>query len=167
LVCAAFLWQVDTTASFRSAQSIESLRSSNLQLEAQIQPRRLRDDQLESIAEALAIFAGKRVDVGSYGLDGESLLLGKQLIKALDAAWIVPIDRTSTQLVVGQIDTGVTVSGPDQKLVKALRGALEKYGGLTEGPKYATGNGGLTVSTGLLGAGTDATVFIGPKPLPK
>lgn len=61
----------------------EQLRSNNLALEKQIQPRRLDSERMATIKKALSPFADRKIQFESYALDLEAQILGRQIMQAL------------------------------------------------------------------------------------
>jgi hypothetical protein len=160
----------------RLAKEAESERLERVKLEAEIAPRRLSNDQIEAVGNALAPFAGKTVDVGSYAMDGEALPLARQLLQALSIAGIIPADRTFAQVPVNKMVTGVQVGlglnpeHPDEsaRLAAALREVLDTIDDLKAGPELPTGPLAFRIRVDtILGNGTDASIFVGIKPLAK
>jgi hypothetical protein len=111
-----------------SSKEIEELRSANLALEKQISPRRLSAGQQEAIAAALTKFAGRAVDVASYGQEPESWGLAQQILNSLKLAKIKFSDSSSTILIIGGFITGIKVEGTDAELVAAIVVALAENG---------------------------------------
>jgi hypothetical protein len=142
----------------------EGLRSDNLALEKQIQPRRLTREQQVAIGRALASFAGKRVRVESYFLDSEAAILGKEIVYALFLAGIDLDDAimnvTST---TGSFLFAVHVYGEDEKLTTTLLTVLGKAELLTSpDPPKGGWTGFATAHPEIIPA---AIVFVGAKPI--
>jgi hypothetical protein len=110
----------------------ESERLLRIRLEASIAPRSLTLDQQKQIAAALQKFKGHGVLVSSYAMDGESALLGSQLIAALRAAKIVVANGLSGGSVSGRFETDVHVRSPQSEngFAAALADTLTHIGGL-------------------------------------
>jgi len=66
----------------QAKKEIEELKSANLALEGEIQPRRLSQSQIIEIGSALSKFAGRKVKVSSHSTDVESAILGAHIILA-------------------------------------------------------------------------------------
>jgi hypothetical protein len=135
---------------------------------AQLQPRRLSISEQTEIKNALAPFSGRRVSVVSYALDVESFVLATQLEKLL-TPWILVTDSLGSVVLFGRPTEGINVRGPNEELAKAIVAALRDRGNLEahfESPQRAdTGSGIVTPPNDP--RPTEATVFVGVKPLPK
>jgi hypothetical protein len=165
---AMVLLVVDTAGSIRQKYEIEALRSANLQLEAQIQPRRLTPYQQKAISDSLASFTGHIVRLQSYGFDTEGLILAQQLEHALKP-WLTIESVIGSVNPMGNtlLNTGISVSGPNRDLVAAITNALRDRGGLdanNELPRFGLGTG-MILPQNL--PPPEASIFVGVKPLPK
>ena len=161
---AAMLFVVDTVGSLHQKAEIAQLEASNLQLEAQIQPRRLADKEIPEVGKKLSVFSGTHVKISSHKTDVEAALLGSQIMRALSLAHIELFDRRMTYDSFGSIGIGVLVSGSDTKLVAAIIAALPKRFDANEGER--PGGFPTILPAGEDAVKTDATIFIGVKPLP-
>src|SRR5262245_49803648 len=110
-----------------------------------VAPRRLTLQQQAAIASALARFAGKRV------------VLGQQVIAALQGARIGVDDRRMSDQTLGLIATGVYVTGSDTAFVTALFQALSSLGGIVAAIQEVPRGAGMGLSDD--GTVVDATVF--------
>jgi len=165
---AAFLiFAIDTTIQTKSDVKVESLQSANLVLEAQIQPRRLTDEQKAAIVRSLTPFAGSNIVIASYAFDAESVALSMQLRETLIRAGFVGISQIGKHMpLIPPIVTGVRVTGTDAKLVAALKKAFSDDGHLIVSPDLPEPGKEMLVFPGE-GLNATATIFVGVKPLPK
>jgi len=145
---------------------IQELKAENLRLEAAITPRRLSDHQKQALG-SLGVFANRVVEVKSYSTDTEGLLLATEIAVALNKSHIPILDNRLTMMPSGSINFGVSVSGSNAELVKALREILHEYAStqLLVSPQRAevimrNDFGRMTSSTP-----PDATIEVGPKPI--
>jgi len=83
------------TANERAAQA----EKETAELYALTAPCRLTLDQQKAIRQELNKFAGRRVIVSSYGLDGEGAGLGTQIIYILNASHIYVVDQLASTTV--------------------------------------------------------------------
>src|ERR1700680_5147895 len=102
------------------------------QLYALTAPRRLTPDQQRRIRDALKPFARRSIRLETYGLDGEGMVLGTQIMDALKAVPIIVGDFRSSFLQTGGFDFGIQVRGPrsENDFVPALTDALRNIGKL-------------------------------------
>jgi hypothetical protein len=141
------------------------------ELENRLASRHLSTSQQDTIGDALKSFTGKRVVVGSYGLDIESALLGNQIMHCLKLGGVEPFDEISTQLPSGSITTGVFIFGPDKALITSLLAALNASDiqasdtQTMEAPLEAKYNIITGFSQSPLNFEPDATVMVGLKPV--
>lgn len=142
-------------------KAAELLRQDNDRLEAQLSPRKLRPEQMQAIANALAPFKGTVVRVQSYALDVESAFLAKQIEGTLGIATIAVDDNILSQSALGVLDLGVHVTGDNESLVAALVKALNDQGILAF-PTAPTPGAGM--SLGHSNVRVDATIFVGARP---
>ena len=147
----------------------EAERLERLRLEAQIAPRRLGVEQQHAIATSLSQFAGRRISVTSYALDGEAAVLGRQIEAALDIAHIAIDDRIAGSSPVGGFSLGIHINGAEQDLVAALRSALSSIGALAVAPANAPRGGAFSMDVVPSGpqALPVAEILIGIKPVPR
>ena len=138
------------------------LNSANLALEEKISPRRLSQEQHNKISNALAGFAGQNVIIRSYAMDVESFVLGQQIIGALLAAKIIPLDRRMSESAGNAIALGVHVVGTNSTLVAALLKSLSEIGNLAVSPEPPPPP---RISAGGSNVYGPATVFVGVKPM--
>jgi len=152
-------------AATQAQKDLEAERIERLKLEAQLAPRRLTLAQQQAITMACNQFAGRRVAVTTYSLDAEGAILGKQIIKALQAAGINVNDNTASLMPLGGFSLGVHVTGSDQALVAALSAVLVSAGHLMVAPPNIPQPSGPTMSTGTQSDHVAATILVGIKPL--
>ena len=164
IVCGTWLgwrhWQLSKELQAQQkaeiAQLSQQAAAANLraeELEAQIQPRYLTQEQQESIAAEMQRFAGGSVLVTSHWVDAEAARLARQLKSVLNSAGIgVDSARLSTTTVdrIGQypeivtgtfaggvvpgrpiLQTGVGIWGNNPAAVESLASALSTIGKLT------------------------------------
>jgi hypothetical protein len=145
----------------------EELRTKNLELEAQIAPRRLADTQQEEIAASLRRFENKVVSLESYGLDAEGAVLGLQVQEALQKGGIRVTSSLMTRQSAGSIALGVQVGGKDEALIESLLAAFTRANIESSRETVPTGGVNFEIRAGALRSGVpaDATVFVGVKPI--
>jgi hypothetical protein len=145
----------------------EELRAANLALEAQIAPRRLTTPQQQKIADSLVKYAGRSVEIGSYAMDAESAVLGKQILVSLGAARLSATDRIASVSVLGGFLLGIHVSGPDEDFVTAIRKALVEAGAIVASKEQTSPSSGHAgMSLGNPDAPPKAaSIFVGVKPI--
>ena len=146
---------------------IQELKADNLKLEAAIAPRRLSEQQKTALS-SLAVFANRIVEVKSYATDTEGLLLATEIAVAVNKSHISIIDNRLTMVPSGSIDFGVAISGSNTELVKALREILRSFA--SAGSLTSPQRGGVVFQNSfgrmVPAAPPDATIEVGPKPLP-
>lgn len=145
-----------------ATERTEELRAKNLALEAQIQPRRLTDQQANQMLPLIAPFAGTTVKVVSASQDVEAAVLGAQIIQVLQAAKLNVQDARMTQQSFGAIILGIWIYGTNPlatELVKAFRPHLS----VNLGPP-ASGGAAVVTQQGNPQQ-PDVTIFVGTKPL--
>jgi hypothetical protein len=154
----------------QSDERIAELKKTNLDLEAQIQPRRLSPEQQSAIADTLRPFKGAKVDVISYALDAEASGLARQIKSSLETAGIEGIDKISGVLQMSHFMSAVIVTGAHRPLVIALQQSLAKIGNLQLAPERDFNERAPWIDTGDHPPSEDvpvnAVVFIGIKPIP-
>lgn len=151
----------------------EAERLERIRLQAIVAPRSLSLDQQQQIATAVRRFAGHRVLVSSYGLDGEGAALGAQIIILLRSVLGNDnvLDDRASLVVTGGFELGVHVRGPDSEsaLVSTLSDALSSIGQLqtfVNDPRPRTG-GAMGGGGAAFPAGTIfVSVMVGIKPVP-
>jgi hypothetical protein len=180
-VLAFALLAADTTSSLLQKTQIanlsretEVLRSENLKLEGQIQPRRLTPTQQSAIKKELASSAGKKVAISSYAFDVEGAALAVQIRDALRLTQITTDDTALMSIggSGGEIAVGVHVIGKDPWLVKDLISALSKYVEVSDKAPFPRGFvgyvGSVTATSNSISPGAvnaDASIFVGAKPI--
>jgi cell division protein FtsL len=144
------------------------LTAKNLQLEAMIAPRRLRDSQLKELG-SLTEFKGRLVQIKSYAMDTEGLVLATQIAEALAKSKITILDNRLTIIPGGEVIAGIVVEGPDSALTDKLRHALSANGGAlnTELPNAIKRGFPANIQFGDITGGLSpaATVTVGVKPV--
>ena len=146
-------------------KTAEEERIERLKLEAQIAPRRLTQEQMQSMANACILFQGRSVTIRSYALDAEGAILAKQLIAALQASGVHVQDATAASSPVGGFMLGIHVTGQDPTLVRELRRILSDEGKLVVAPVGTEPvGGGWEMRTGP-STPTEAEILVGVKPL--
>jgi hypothetical protein len=143
-----------------SGRQIESLKSENLVLEKQIQPRRITPEQRKLIADELRnkipYPVKRRVTITAEGYDSESRIYAQQIIAALNGGFIyanVDIGSISTER---QIDFGIKYIIPPNPSyeVRTIAQAL-KDGGVTP----------TEIATNSFGDEALFQIWIGAKPM--
>jgi hypothetical protein len=146
----------------------EELRAANLALEVIVQPRQLTSEQQKTITSRLRPFAGQRVVITSWALDGEAWLIGQQIGNSLNTAGVELVDKRGNFSTTMGYQFGIDVGGPSVDLVKAIVSALQDDGNL----RFVSENED-TAKMVLTGPnirdvpGAAAAIFIGTKPLPE
>lgn len=103
----------------RSDQMVEKLRSANVELYAQIQPRRLLPAQEKELVALFKKFPGETVHVSSYMQDVDAEMLGKQILRATRHA---DLPRNSMLMEIssfGDVTIGLAITGTDADFVKS------------------------------------------------
>lgn len=144
----------------------EVLKTANLQLEAQIAPRRISLGDCMKIAKALSGFAGRTVEIRSYALDVEAAVLGQQLLFCLQKAGINAVDQRMSDEALGNMLMGVGINGSDSELMTALGRSLTSDGHLSNvqqraQPIQSAGIRAVSVQRVKI----DASIFVGVKPM--
>src|SRR5260370_6493269 len=155
---AAILVGIDSTISARQKAEIVAL-------EAQIAPRRIPPDACGEMAAALASLSGN-VKIVSYAADLEGGLLAWQVANCFAASKTLKVVRAFASVMpLGGFGVGVFVSGPDEKLVAAIRFNLTEKAKLFvgEGNGFFMGNMSMGPSTDVADA---VTVLIATRPHP-
>jgi hypothetical protein len=153
--------------SARLQKESEDERSSRVKLEALIQPRDLQYPW--ALSYACRPFPGHAVQVVSYAMDPEAWWLAQKIIKALWNGGIIPLDRSSSIMVVGSFETGVSVVGPnnEHQLIDAIRGALGAVSVSPHKPPIGNTQSGLSMVGGVAPSSELVTILAGVKPLPE
>lgn len=147
-----------------ATKTAEDERIERLKLEAQIAPRRLTLEQMQSTASACIRFQGRSVTIRSYALDAESAILAKQLITVFQASGVQVQDATASTSPVGGFMLGIHVTGRDSTLVGEIKRILSDDGKLEVAPPGTEPKGGWEIGTGPT-TPTDAEIMVGVKPL--
>jgi hypothetical protein len=142
----------------------EELHAQNLALEQQIQPRRLKPDQLERLTTIASKYSGEQIAITSYALDVESALLGEQLVRFFRSKHIPFDDRRLSISAFGGVVLGMRVSGTDDAFAKDVRDAFRSFGFVAVGDQPAPVNTGISI--GPPNAPAPVNLFIGAKPPP-
>ena len=110
----------------------EKVKAENLQLEAQIAPRRVTAEQQEKILGNLeafkAEFSGKRIKVVSYILDTEALVFSEQITHILRSSGMTVDDDAMSITPVATLVFGIQVFGSDSELAKKIADAIGSSG---------------------------------------
>jgi len=147
----------------------EAERLERIRLEAIVAPRSISIIDQRAIAASLLRFAGSRVNLASYSLDGEGAVLGQQVIAILQAARIEVDNRIATMMPMGGFAFGIHVNGTRDDLVMTLRDALSRIGHLAVAPENTpiSGGGGPIMQAGPVSRiPVNAAILIGIKPVP-
>jgi hypothetical protein len=163
---AAALFVVDTIAGIGQKIEITQLEASNLQLEIQIQPRRLAAADIAALKAAVKPFPNRQISVWSYGVDIEGRLLASQILSALNDAHVPIVDSIGHMVSSTTARIGVIITGPDDELVGALLAALKPL----SPTKGSLNNPGSYSKSGIdmLYGGPNivpAEIFVGIKPI--
>jgi len=163
---AAALFVVDTIAGIGQKIEITQLEASNLQLEIQIQPRRLAVADIAALKAAVKPFPNRQISVWSYGVDIEGRLLASQILSALNDAHVPIVDSIGHMVSSTTARIGVIITGPDDELVGALLAALKPL----SPTKGSLNNPGSYSKSGIdmLYGGPNivpAEIFVGIKPI--
>jgi hypothetical protein len=148
--------------------SVERERTERLRLEATIAPRTLNAQQVTAVTVAFRRFAGRRVLVRSYSMDAEGALLGQQIIRCLEDAGLIVVNGLTTFTPIGSLSLGVHVTAtPDQVLAQGLASALGGNSSLVTryNPQEPAG-GAAMILGGSDEPRPEATILVGPKPIP-
>ena len=151
----------------------ESERLERIKLEAAVAPRSLSLEQQRQIAAVCRQFAGHRVLVSSYGLDGEGAAIGAQIITLLRSVLGNDnvLDSRASIVVTGGFQFGIHLRGPDseREFIRNLSDALTSVGHLQTFVNQPPPRMGAMMGGGGQGfpAGTVfVDVMIGIKPVP-
>jgi hypothetical protein len=168
-VAAADARSAEATARAAEAQqAAEGERLERVRLEAAVAPRSLSLEQQRLIGLSLSRFAGRRVSLTTYALDGEGAMLGQQIIAALRTAGIEIEDHAASLMPIGGFSLGVHVSGQEADLTTGIAFALASIGHLVVAPPNSPSGGGAAI-----GMGRDdktepppVSILVGVKPVP-
>lgn len=155
---AILLWQTDSIISTRQKAEI-------IALELQIAPRRISGDRCLDIANSVALSSGN-VKVISYAADIEGGVLAWQVANCLEASKTLKVIRAFASVMpLGGFGLGVFVSGPDTKLIAAIRTGLAEKGKLFmgEGSGFFAGNQSIGLENE---PAADAIVLVATRPPP-
>jgi hypothetical protein len=157
----------------------EAEKLERVRLQAIVAPRSLTRDQQRQIADACRPFIGHRAQVNSYGMDGESLALGTQILSLLRSVLGDEnvLDRMASVNVTGDFDFGVhvrTTSREESAFATTLGQALKDIGHIdtaVNDPYPAIGSvmGGVPPTrrgTPFPAGTTFLDVMVGIKPVP-
>jgi hypothetical protein len=145
-----------------TALKAEQLKAKNLELEAQIAPRRI-DPQCKDFPPSVKSISGEVVRVDTYILDMDGGILGAQIAGCLHSLGINADAELSSVLPTGGFAVGVVVNGRNEPLVSAIKEALVKANiRFVDGPGLYYGN----QRTSRAGSPSNpaATVMVGIKP---
>lgn len=150
------------------AEQLERVR-----LQAIVAPRSLSVDQQRQIAETCRQFAGHRVLVSSYGLDGEGAAIGAQIIVLLRSVLGNEnvLDSRAGTVVTGGFQFGIHLRGPESEsdFIRALSNALVSTGHLQTFVNQPVPRMGAAMRGGgeAFPAGTVfVDIMVGIKPVP-
>jgi hypothetical protein len=158
-ICTIFLFVFDEGIS-------DAQQSKIIALEVQIAPRRISPEACVAIASSLASLSGN-VKVESYAADLEGGILAWQVANCLEASKTLTIAKAFASIMpMGGFGVGVFVTGPDEKLVAAIRA------GLSDSAKIFVGEGsGLSAGNMNMSPQNEppmaATVLVAIRPLPE
>jgi hypothetical protein len=145
-----------------TALKAEQLKAENLELEAQVAPRRV-DQQCKDFPHSIKDFSGEADRVDSYILDIDGGILGAQIVGCLNSFGIKADSELSSVLPTGGFGVGVFVSGQNEPLVSAIKEAFVKANvRVVDGTGLFEGN----QRTSRAGSPSNpaATVMVGIKP---
>jgi hypothetical protein len=143
------------------------LKTENLQLEAEIAPRRLTDGQEKQLSQ-LSAFAGDVIEIKSYTNDTESAVLGYQIALDLLRSGIQVTNNLLTMESTQSINFGISVTGPNKELVERLSRILSTPDLLGHETLSMGGRPNVVVLSGVIhGPPAAATIVVGEKPLGK
>lgn len=153
------------------AKETEALRAANLKLEEALAPRRITGEQRVALVEAFSKFSGHKVQVSSYALDAEGLLLGHALIEIMQEAGVSASGLT-TVVPITTLRAGIHVTAPNEAGRVVAHGIAAAIGQNT--PLTVTYNPGIPTDEAeieLEGTGNlakfAALVLVGVKPVKK
>jgi hypothetical protein len=154
------------------------------ELEAQIQPRSLSQQQQDTVTAPMRRFSGNGFVIGSHWIDAEAAFLARQLKSALHAAGMghddnhlskATVDRIGSypEIVTGlfggggapsgpQVFVGIEIQGTNEEAIRALASTLLGVGMMhVTTPEWSESSpfSGLSKVMPL-------SVFIGSKPIP-
>jgi hypothetical protein len=139
------------------------LKASNLSLEQQIAPRRLKPEDIERLILILRHHPGETIAIESYSLDAEAAAFGEQILRILRAENFPFDDRRMSLSVLGNILLGLRVTGTDAAFASDLRD-LFNSSGLSASDQPPSLGTGMTMGNPL--AAAPVNLFIGVKPVP-
>ncbi len=149
--------------------TLEKERTARLQLEETVSPRRIAPNQKASLLSEFKSLSGRTVSVVSYTMDAESVSLGLELIEMLKEAKVNVIEGLLTQQPMSGIAVGLHTVGKDKALAHKLANAFGTKSNLTVtyNPESIPGFEVKMVLGGFDDSKAEATILIGPKPIPK
>lgn len=142
-----------------------ALNAANLELEAQIQPRRIQPFKAE-LADPLLDLSDATVIVASYTLDAESAVLATQILDLLNQKKIHVRDARMAIQPLGFIDFGVRVTGRNALAVSVLSEVLISIGVPVETMPLKRQDRVFMAPGNVDLVDADATIFVGTKPPP-
>jgi hypothetical protein len=146
-----------------SNQMVEMLRTDNLRLEQQIQPRRLTPEQEKSLASLFAKFPGRTVHVSSYMQDVEGALFGEQILRAAADAGLPKDDKRMRINTFGTVVVGLSVTGTETPMVEGATVLLGSFKLVSVTNQPMQGN---FMNVQEEEASFPLKIFIGAKPFP-
>ena len=149
--------------------TLEKERTARLQLEETVSPRRIKPDQKANLLSEFKSLSGRTVSVVSYTMDAESVSLGLELIEMLKEAKVNVMEGLLTQQPMSGIAMGLHTVGKDKALAHKLANAFGTKTNLTVtyNPESIPGFDVKMVLGGFDDSKAEATILIGPKPIPK
>jgi hypothetical protein len=142
------------------------LKSKNLELEADIAPRRIA--QLNpALQSALGRMAPKVIKLTSYALDPDGAVLATQMFDLLQAQNFTIQDHRMTQGPSTSLNFGVWVFGSDKALVGILVALLNSAGifAIAQEPRISASVSFSFTDPAVAVPAPDASIFVGVKPL--
>lgn len=148
---------------------LERERTARLQLEETVSPRRIKPEEKAALINEFGRFSGRIVSVVSYAMDAESVSLGLEVIETLKGAGVSVIEGLLTQQPMSGIAVGLHAVGRDRALAHSLAAAFGEKTPLTVtyNPTSIPGFEIKAVLGGFDDSKAEATILIGPKPIPK
>ena len=146
----------------------EEERLARLKLEEIVAPRSMSLEQKTALVAAWKRYAGRPVLVSSYSMDTEGVVLGLQIVEALQAAGVNVMVALSTEVPVGHLAFGVHITAtPNRELAHGLSNALGEKTSLqvTYNPQRREGEM-RQVLGGLDDSKAEAIILIASKPVP-
>jgi hypothetical protein len=140
------------------------LTASNLQLEAQISPRRITTVN-QALFNALGQLAPKTIRLTSYSLDPDGAVLATQMFDGLTSQKFLIQDARMTQGPSFGLVFGVWIFGSNKTLVTALVNFFRNAGILVVESVPQLGSG-VSFNVQTFSSQPDANIFVGLKPLP-